>query len=314
MAVHALSDEVVRWITQTPGIAATRVAYTRQNGGMSYDLILMDADGFGVRRIAGFGGQLYSPTWSPDGRRILYTINDPDRGGWQLIERDVTSGSQRTIRPGGELLMTPTYARDGNRIALATWRNGDMDIIEYDIQQQCCAKPLAEGRGDNLSPVYSPDGRRLGFVSTSLGRAGIYVMPAAGGSPTLLTPFVRGQASEYQGPSWSPSSSKIAFHGHWNMRVGNYQIMVADADRPGGQIEQITARGDSEDPSWAPDGRHLVYTSVGDGPAGLYVIDAETKERRPLAPGGNLRMAEWSPRLVNAADLAVRSGNPNEER
>jgi TolB protein len=131
-------------------------------------------------------------------------------------------------------------------------------------------------------------------------------MAADGSSaPTLLSPFSQG--SDYTSPSWSPTGSRVAFHGRWNLRMrGSFQIMIADAARPGGQIEQITSRGNNEDPSWAPDGRNLVYTSVGDGPAGLYVIDIETKNRRLLVSGANMRMAEWSPRLVRASDLVVR--------
>ena len=87
---------------------------------------------------------------------------------------------------------------------------------------------------------------------------------------------------------------------------GSYQIMIANADRPGDQIEQITSRGNNEDPSWAPDGRNIVYTSVGDGPGGLYIIDAVTRTRRLLARGENLRMAEWSPLLLRARDLAAQ--------
>ena len=132
-------------------------------------------------------------------------------------------------------------------------------------------------------------------------------MDANGGGATMLSPFVSGQSSDYAAPSWSPTGSRIVFHGVWNQQMrGNYQIMIADADRPGSQIEQITSRGNNEDPSWAPDGRNIVYTSVGDGPGGLYIIDAESKTRRLLAPGGNLRMAEWSPPLLRASDLAAR--------
>jgi TolB protein len=305
MAVHAVSDEIVRWTLNQQGSAATRIALTRQNGGGSYDLLLVDSDGFAMRRVAGTGTQLYSPTWSPDGRRILYAINT-DRG-WQLVERDVQSGSQRAVSPGPSQLYTPAYAPDGGRIALSAWRDDGAEIFEYELARQCCLRRLTgTGRTISMNPVYSPDGRQIAFNSDRAGNPAIYVMAADGsGSPTLLSPYSAG--SYYTSPAWAPTGSRVAFHGRWNAQMrGTFQIMVADANRPGGQIEQITARGNNEDPSWAPDGRHVVYTSVGDGAAGLYIIDVETKTRRLLAGGANLRMAEWSPPLVRAADLVVQ--------
>jgi TolB protein len=306
MAVHAVADEVVRWTLNQQGSAATRIALTRQNGGGSYDLLIVDSDGYGLRRIAGTGSQLYSPVWSPDGRRILYALNT-DRG-WQLVERDVRSGSQRMVNPGAQQVLTPAYAPDGRRIVLAAWRADGAEIYEYDLARQCCLQRLSgTGRTISMNPVYSPDGTRIAFMSDRIGRPAVYVMGADGGNPAMLSPFVAGQASDYSAPSWSPTGSRIAFHGVWNRQMrGSYQIMIADANRPGAQIEQITARGNNEDPSWAPDGRHIVYTSVGDGAPGLYIIDSETKTRRLLAGGANLRMAEWSPPLLRATDLAAQ--------
>jgi TolB protein len=264
----------------------------------------VDSDGFGLRRIAGRGTQLYSPVWSPDGRRILYALNS-DRG-WRLVERDVRSGSERMISPGGEQLLTPAYAPNGQRIALSIWRGNGASLYEYDIAQQCCERRLSgSGNTITMNPAYAPDGRLIAFNSDRAGNNAIYIMPAGGGDASMLSPHGRGSA--YTSPSWAPDSRRVAFHGRWNLQMaGSYQIMVADATRPGAQIDQITARGHNQDPSWGPDGRHIVYTSVGDGPPGLYIIDADTKTRRMLAPGGNLRMAEWSPILLRASELVAQ--------
>ena len=84
---------------------------------------------------------------------------------------------------------------------------------------------------------------------------------------------------------------------------GVFQIMVANADRPGGAVQQITAEGRSEDPSWAPDGRHIVFSGVRDDGMGLYVIDLVTGRIRPLVTGGRYRMPDWSPVLWEAPPL-----------
>ena len=306
MAVHALSDQVVQSALNAPGSAATRIVTTRQHGDGNYDLLIVDSDGFGMRRIAGFGGQIYSPVWSPDGRRILYAT-----GGerWQLVEREVATGQQRTFDPGGDMIMPPAaYAPNGSTIALGIWRENGSEVFQYDVARAAGLRKLT-GNLNTISmyPSYSPDGSRIAFMSDRIGRNAIYVMDADGGGATMLSPFVSGQSSDYAAPSWSPAGTRVAFHGVWNREMrGSYQIMIADADRPGDQIQQITSRGNNEDPSWAPDGRNIVYTSIGDGPGGLYIIDAESKTRRLLASGGNLRMAEWSPPLLRARDLIAR--------
>jgi TolB protein len=311
MAVHAIADEVVRWISQTPGVAASRIAMTRKNGNGNDDLLVIDSDGFNMRRIAGYGGQLYSPSWSPDARRVLYAVNG--QRGWELIEQDITSGSKRTIRvPGGDMIVSPMYTPDGQKALMALWHDNRQDIVEFDLERSSTRKLSGQRVDIEVNPAPSPDGRRVAFSSNRLGSPHIFIMSSTGGDATVLTPLVGGQRGYYTSPSWSPTSSRIAFHGHWNSR-GVYQIMIADADRPGA-ITQLTPRGNNEDPSWAPDGRHLVYTSDGtDAAAGLVVIDTESQEKRPLAPGANLRMAEWSPRLVKAADLVVRASPSSEE-
>ena len=72
------------------------------------------------------------------------------------------------------------------------------------------------------------------------------------------------------------------------------------------RVKQRTSDGANEDPSWAPDGRHLVYTHAGvrGSEPGLYVIDTATGSRRPLVTGSDgMRLADWSAPLVHAQEL-----------
>lgn len=310
MAVHSLSDEIVRGITNRPGFAASRVALTRQNKATasratgSYDLLVVDADGFGLRRLSGNTGQIYSPTWSPDGSKLAYAFNAG--ATWQLIERDMETSRTRTVT-SMKNLTTPTYSPDGSRIAFAGWVEGNgFEIYDYDINRNCCRRLIASSQREDQAPSYSADGSRIAFMSDRLGQPHIYIADTNGGRATLLSPFVSGMRGYYFSPDWAPNSSKIVFSGHWNSR-GVYQIMVADATRPGGAIDQLTSSGDNEDPSWAPDGRHIVFSSgVGDQQLSLYVIDAVTKKRRLLTGGtGKLRMSDWSPILAKASDYVV---------
>jgi TolB protein len=304
MAVHGISDEIVRWATGQPGAAATQVVFTRQNQDGSSDLMLVDADGENLRRIAGSAFSIYAPAWSPDGRRLLYSVKGDNQE--ELVERNVATGATRVVQTGG-LITTPAFSPDGRRIYFAMWANSATLLHEYDLARGCCLRRVtspAQGRID-MAPTFSPQGDRVAFLSNRLGPAHVFVMNANGGGASVLSPFVAGEGGEYHSPAWSPTGSQIVFHGRSR---GKYQIMLADATRIGAPVQQLTAQGQNEDPSWAPDGRHVVFTAregLGGGPPGLYVIDAVTGRTRLLVRGARLRMADWSPALVRAADLAA---------
>jgi TolB protein len=300
MAVHAASDEVVRWATGEPGIAATRIALTRLNRDGRHELLMVDSDGENLRSLH-VEESIYSPTWSPDGSRIAYgetNYVDSDR----IIEREIDTGRTRTLTERGLPAQTPAYAPGGDRLAMGLWIDGGMEIHDFDVRQYCCLRRLSRNSRIDMHPSYSSDGRRLVFQSDRLGNPHIFVMPADGGSATLITPFETGASSFYFGPEWSPTSSQVVFSGRSR---GVNQVMYANADRPGGPVQQITAEGRSEDPSWAPDGRHIVFSGVRNDGMGLYVIDLVTGRIRPLVTGGRYRMPDWSPVLEAATSPTV---------
>ncbi|MCI0433114.1 MAG: hypothetical protein L0271_05610 [Gemmatimonadetes bacterium] len=311
LAVHVASDEIVTWITNQPGMAATRIAFVRRNlradSTYTYDLMLVDSDGENLRRISGSPGLIYSPTWSPDGTKLAYTVQSED--GWRLIERDMATGATRTVHSadGETKILTPTYVPGALRMAFASWVGRGFQVHDIDAAQGCCIRGLTSGGGDNISPTYAADGRRFAFHSTRTGRQHIFAAAADGSGAVAITPF--GESVEYASPDFQPTGSRVAFHG---ASRGTFQIMVADAARPGGQIQQLTSSGRNEDPSWAADGRHIVYTSqprLGAGAASLYVIDTVTGEIRLLVSGGNgegLRLADWSPSLAKTLALVQK--------
>lgn len=300
MAVHAAADEVVRWATGEPGMAATRIALTRHLGDGTYELLMVDSDGENLQRIDAHL-RLYSPAWSPDGSRLAYQYGDEERNS--VVERDLRTGRITAITDRQILAQTPSYSPGGDKVAVALWVDRGMEIHEYDVERDCCLRRLSRQSKIDMHPSYSPDGRRIAFQSDRLGNPHIFTMSAGGGDAVLLTAFEVGGAGYYTSPDWSPRTNQVVFHGR--SRGGVFQIMVADASRPGAPVQQITGEGRSEDPSFAPDGRHIVFSGVREDGMGLYVIDLVTGRIRPLVTGGRYRMPDWSPVLVNASSLAA---------
>ncbi|HEX2191337.1 MAG TPA: hypothetical protein VHG51_20670 [Longimicrobiaceae bacterium] len=297
MAVHAAADEVVRWATGEPGIAASRVAFVLQGRG-SKEIYLADWDGENVQRVTSDGSIALSPAWSPDGTRLAYTSF---RSGIPILyERDLASGADRVVSRRDGLNITPSYAPDGRSIAFAATVAGNTEVAVAD--RNGGFEALTRGRRfDSLSPTFSPDGSRIAFVSNRLGEPHIYVM-SPGGEPRLLSEFRYGAGGYNTSPDWSPRGNAVAYHS----RVGG-RPQLALVDAAGGRPRLLTNRGSNEDPSWAPDGRHLVFASDREG-GGLFVIDAVSGRTRPLLKGRGYGLPDWSPVLYRAPAAPAAAG------
>lgn len=312
MAVHRASDAVVEWITGEPGMAASRIAFsirvTNDQGVPVQDLYSIDADGENLQRLTRFGDLTMNPAWSNDGRKLAF-VSYKDGDGARLYELDLLTGAQSKIDVGRDgTFFAPAYHPDGERIVFAVAGNRQSGIYSFDLNRHCCLARLSGGRYEDLSPTFSPDGRRMAFNSNRLGTATpqIYVMPTNGGDAELVSPYEYGRGGYYTSPDWAPRGDRVAFHGR--IERGRYQILVADVNDRGSRLRQLTWEGNNEDPSWAPDGRHLVFVGERSWGYGLFVVDAASGKLRPLVTGRNVRVPDWSGPLAADASATLRGG------
>lgn len=291
MAVHGVADEVVRWISGTPGAAASQIAFV-----VDHKLYRIDSDGAATAVLSPAGEQVLSPAWSPDGGRIAYTRFLEGTGPVMILN---LANGQRTMVTGTSTVLniTPAFSPDGRLLAYARSSEEGTDIFTVDIAQNCCAQRLTVGRfADNLSPTFAPDGRRMAFVSTRAGQPQIYVMGIDGTDQELFAPFDFGATGSSNAPEWSPDGASVVFHREVDRTP---QIFVLDvASR---RVRQLTSSGRNEDPTWAPDGRHIAFVSDRSGQRQLWVIDLMTGRIRQLTFIGQARLPAWSRRMTGPA-------------
>ncbi|HVL79857.1 MAG TPA: Tol-Pal system beta propeller repeat protein TolB [Sphingomicrobium sp.] len=150
---------------------------------------------------------------------------------------------------------------------------------------------LTEGRATVLTPRFSPDGRRLVYMSYAGRRPRVWLLDIASGQERPLVP---GPAMTFA-PRFSPDGRQIVF----SMAVnGNSDIYVVDADGYGQPRQLTTAPGADTSPSFSPDGRRIVFESDRSGTQQLYVMNSDGSGQRRITFTSGARYASpvWSPR------------------
>lgn len=298
MAVHRASDRVVEWVFGEPGMAASRIAFSMAAPGTgAKEMYLVDSDGENLHRITDHGSTILSPAWSRDGEKLAFTSFKS--GVARIWVRDLATGAEQMLSPlqNGDHI-TPSFAPDGATLAFSVTSGARSGIFTYNVERDCCLTHLSGGRWNDLSPTYSPDGRWMAFNSNRLGTATpqIYMMPGGGGDPDMVSPYNFDRPGYFTAPDWSPTGDMVAFHGA--IRRGTYHILVARVEDRGSRVRQLTWEGNNEDPSWAPDGRHLVFAGERRWGKGLFVVDVATGNIRPVLTGVDVTVPEWSPALA----------------
>ena len=289
LAIHVASDEIERWLTGQRGIAATRIAFVDGT-----KLKIIDSDGAYERTIPTPNAAL-SPAWHPSGRYIAYV--DADDHGTRIGIVDLRTMKPRLLGASTRgLNITPVYTRDGKSLVWASGGDSPAELVMANVSSDdSVAVPYVGRQGaETTSPSFSPDGKQIVFMSPVPLTPQLYTMNVNGSGLRLLTPPTPGKRTYRTGPEWSPKGDEIAYQ----QQMGDFQVWtISLKDRA---MKQLTFEGENEDPSWAPDGRHLAITrrlgAIGD-PRSIWILDKQTGRLRQLTTSGDARLSDWSPPL-----------------
>jgi TolB protein len=241
-----------------------------------------------VRQITHDRAIALTPRWSPDGGRIIYTsyfkMGFPD-----IFEIDLNSFQRTTFASFRGTNSGAHFSPDGGQVAMVLSGEGEPEIYVSNAYGRGVSR-RTNTEATKASPCWSPDGSRIIFAMGDPNPQ-LYVMPAGGGYPQRVSYNSSSYCAE---PDWSRANpDKIAF----TMRNGrNYQIGVLSLSQQRG--EQVSkAPFDGMEPSWLPDGRHVVYTAVTPYTSRVCILDTETGKSTPLSPssfGPTLQASVWA--------------------
>ena len=241
--------------------------------GSAAEIFVMRPDGSGSRRLTNNALFDANPSWSPDGRRIVFVRAQDSIPGSPARRPDIFvmnadgSGVRRLHESLGAA-SEPRWSPDGQRIAFEEIDPSSGRFQLYVMSADGSnMRRLTSGPPENFTADWSPDGTRLVFLSNRSPRYWwtIYIINADGSGEQQLTGD-EACVSNVSGPRWSPDGSLIAYACDANY-AGTLSIIRADGTSP----VPFTAPG--ADPVWSPDGMQIAFSSNRDGPYSLYVLE-----------------------------------------
>ena len=292
--VHRWADKLVSHYTGESGIAQTKIIYVSEDKFGRRDLFMMDYDGFGPQRVTSDSKLSLMPNWTPDRRSVVYTTYR--QNAQEIVWLELVEKTRRILVPPETLNITPAVSPDGRLLAYASAKDsagrGNSDIFLMNLNTTI-KRQLTDHASAELSPAWAPDGRRLAFTSDRGGRPQIFIMNADGSNVRQLT----WKGGYNAAPAWSPRGNWIAYV----CRIPGYGLKLCRISPDGKRRVQITSgpSGEIDDsPSWAPDDRHLVFSSTRGGQSHIYMIHFDGTGLEPLTKGGiHYSSPAWSPSL-----------------
>jgi TolB protein len=274
---HKISDLIYEKLTGEKGLAGTRIAFVGGGGGSWY-LVVADADGQNPQVILRSGQPIMSPAWSPDGSKLAYVSFEGRRP--QIVVQDVYNGARRVVSAAPGINGAPSWSPDGQRLAFTLSKDGNPEIYALSLGSQSPVRLTSNGAIDT-EPVWLPDGSIV-FTSDRGGSPQLYRIGSGGGAAQRLT-----FEGDYNArPAVSPDGRYIAM---MHRRGGRFHIAMLDLQAR--QFRVLTPGGTDESPSFAPNGKMVIYSNG----QRLAAVSVDGAVRQDVVLRGGARDPAWAP-------------------
>lgn len=291
---HQISDKIYEKLTHTRGAFDTLIAYVVVNNNVDakkrvYTLAVADSDGYGEQVILKSRKPIMSPAWSPNGKRLAYVSFEKDRS--VIYVQELKSGQRQLLAQFKGINSAPQWSPDGKRLAMTLSKDGNSEIYVMYIASGVLQR-ITNHYSIDTEPSWSPDGRSLIFTSDRSGKPQIYQISVnqqgRAGNPKRLT---------YEGnynsrASFSPDGKFLVL-----ITREQGQFRVAILELATGYLQVLTRSKLDESPSFAPNGKMVLYATElrGRGILEAVAVDGSNSPQRLRVLSGDVREPAWSP-------------------
>lgn len=289
---HRISDLIYEKLTGQRGAFSTRIAYVTAlkaaDNSKKYQLSIADADGFNEQIILDSKQPLMSPSWSPDGKKLVYVSFESGRP--EIFIQEVFSGQRQPITRYSGLNNAPVWSPDGRYLAMTLSKTGNPEIHIYNLQTAKLTQ-ITHHAGIDTEPNWSPDGSKLVFTSDRGGRPQLYTVNMNGASKGSRPQRLTFEGDYNARGAFSPDGRRLVMvHGE----AGKFRIAVMELDN--GTLQVLTESRLDESPSFAPNGSMIIYAteSQNRGVLAAVSVDGRVHQRLELQQG-DVREPAWSP-------------------
>ena len=286
LAAHKISDDIIFKLLGERGVFSTRLSYVMKEG-KRYRLVISDADGQNMRNALNSSEPIISVAWSPDGQKIAY-VSFEDRKPVVYVHELVT-GRRIVLSNERGNNSAPSWAPDGKSLAVSLSKDGNTQIYRVNADGSNLRR-LTQGNTIDTEPQFSPDGKFIYFTSDRGGNPQIYRMNADGerGEAARRITFKQAYATS---PRISPDGKNLAYIG---AAGGGFKLFLMNLAT--GDSTSMTDTSFDESPSFAANGRYILYSTQVGGKKVLAAVSVDGYVKQILSvPGSDVRQPSWGP-------------------
>jgi len=287
---HIISDAIYERLTGEKGYFDTRIVFIDETGPRERRvkrLAIMDQDGAAVRYLTRGEDLVLTPRFNPSTQEITYMSYG--QGEPRVYLLNIETGQREIVGNFPGMSFSPRFSPDGQRVIMSLQQGSNSNLFVMDLRSKTMTR-LTDTPAIDTAPCYSPNGAQICFESDRGGTQQVYIMAAGGGAAQRIS-FGNGS---YSTPVWSPRGDAIAFT---KREQGSFGIGVM---KPDGQGERLLTEGfHNEGPTWAPNGRVLMFfrDPGGNGGAALFTIDLTGRNEQRIPTPSYASDPAWSPLL-----------------